>query len=59
MKQLRTVYIFTIIIASIVMFLIDYYVSLPHVLWACTWLGFIVIVGICSYQIMAHWHNNQ
>ncbi|BEJ53519.1 hypothetical protein LBSG162_20990 [Lentilactobacillus buchneri subsp. silagei] len=56
---MRTVYIFTIIIASIAMFLIDYYVSLPHVLRACTWLGFIVIVGICSYQIMAHWHNNQ
>ena len=53
-RQLRSLY-GLIIAASGVMFLIDYYRLLFGGLLICAWVGYIVIVAICSYQITSHW----
>lgn len=58
--QIRYRYIFVIILAAILMFIVDSNsLIISSIVMKIAWASYLLVVGICSYKLVVHWNDHS
>lgn len=58
--NIRYGYILTIILVAVLMFFVDCFSLIESpILLKIAWVGYLAIVGICSYKLVVHWNDHK